>query len=476
MADISEDAIQLMGEMTLTCLARGDEKIADAGPDRVALNGETQKFIHVAMETVAQANQVRTLSQRGGTLLSQHVGALSSLNKRSTEVMEAGQAIRTATTKYIYARLLMESRDHDVHKLLSHFEPKIRAIIGDTLGVIGDNPNVLSTILEECYEQASGQGGELHIDGYFAPLYEAAFAWPYDPGFKAEQYYDHENRLQVDEDYAVAEDMRQQRSERDLPESPRYLFRTFDSASSGKSDEDMVASSASIYMPGTSRDDLLSLEPKEACKKLCAHLNKTCFGDADHADNLISWSSSLLFVLQYAIWRCNKHPCSPAEVSICVVDTTKFPYGQFARDMWLLKKYNNTTKENADLQNLLHLRVDYDNGEYLSQGTLTHQNRSCVVTLEKLIRSGLHDLHPEPAHTNGREGWTNRVRDLRSMWAEFRLTTQQEIRVASQIATKCFHALSTSEIAISLLTFKTRDHPNTSMKSKLPRLGLRPQG
>ncbi|KAK0771453.1 hypothetical protein LTR91_022425 [Friedmanniomyces endolithicus] len=394
MADISEDATRLIGEMTLACSARCNQKIFKAGPDRVALDGDTQKFIHVAMEMVAQAKEVQTLSQRSGTILSQHVGALSSLIRRSIEVTEIGQAIRTATTKYIYSRLLMKSRDHDVHKLLSHFKPKIRAIIGDTLGSIGGNPNVLSTVLEKCYEQSSSQGGELHIDGYFAPLYEASPAWPYDPDYEAEQYNDDEDRLQVDEDYAEAE--------RDLPESPRYLFRTFDSASSGKSDEDMVASSASIYMPGISRDDLLSLEPKEACKKLCVHLGKTCFGDADHADNLMSWSSSLLFVLQYAIWRC--------------------------------------------------------------------------ITLEKLIQSGLHDLHPEFAHTSGREGWTNRVRDLRLVWAESRLTTQKEVKVASQIATTCFHALSTSEIAICLLTFKTRDYPSTSMKSKLPRLSARSQG
>ncbi|KAK1089541.1 hypothetical protein LTR33_000017 [Friedmanniomyces endolithicus] len=394
MADISEDATRLIGEMTLACSARCNQKIFKAGPDRVALDGDTQKFIHVAMEMVAQAKEVQTLSQRSGTILSQHVGALSSLIRRSIEVTEIGQAIRTATTKYIYSRLLMKIRDHDVHKLLSHFKPKIRAIIGDTLGSIGGNPNVLSTVLEKCYEQSSSQGGELHIDGYFAPLYEASPAWPYDPDYEAEQYNDDEDRLQVDEDYAEAE--------RDLPESPRYLFRTFDSASSGKSDEDMVASSASIYMPGISRDDLLSLEPKEACKKLCVHLGKTCFGDADHADNLMSWSSSLLFVLQYAIWRC--------------------------------------------------------------------------ITLEKLIQSGLHDLHPEFAHTSGREGWTNRVRDLRLVWAESRLTTQKEVKVASQIATTCFHALSTSEIAICLLTFKTRDYPSTSMKSKLPRLSARSQG
>ncbi len=211
MADISEDATRLIGEMTLACSARCNQKIFKAGPDRVALDGDTQKFIHVAMEMVAQAKEVQTLSQRSGTILSQHVGALSSLIRRSIEVTEIGQAIRTATTKYIYSRLLMKSRDHDVHKLLSHFKPKIRAIIGDTLGSIGGNPNVLSTVLEKCYEQSSSQGGELHIDGYFAPLYEASPAWPYDPDYEAEQYNDDEDRLQVDEDYAEAESMRQQR-------------------------------------------------------------------------------------------------------------------------------------------------------------------------------------------------------------------------------------------------------------------------
>lgn len=79
MADISEDATRLIGEMTLACSARCNQKIFKAGPDRVALDGDTQKFIHVAMEMVAQAKEVQTLSQRSGTILSQHVGALSSL-------------------------------------------------------------------------------------------------------------------------------------------------------------------------------------------------------------------------------------------------------------------------------------------------------------------------------------------------------------------------------------------------------------
>ncbi|KAK4893547.1 hypothetical protein LTR49_028481, partial [Elasticomyces elasticus] len=476
--------------------------------DRVALDGETQKLIHVAMKMVEEANEIRKLSRSSDTLLSQHVGALNSLVRLSTEVAKIGQATRTATTNYIYDRLLMEGKDHDVRKLLSHFEPGIRAIIGNTIGAIGDNSNALLHMLEACYEQLSGQHGKLHIEGYFATLNEAAFAQPYDPDFEAEQYFDHETRLQVDVDYAEAESMHQQRrfesrlrSERktewawfgfwvqllnkcfrgptlfwpladkvlgDLPKTPRYIFRTFDSASSGKSDGDMVASSASIHMPRISRVDLLSLEPDESCKRLCDHLQKKCFGNANFDDNLMSWSSSLLFVLQYAIWRCNVRRCSPAEVSVCVVDTTKFPHGQFARDMWSLEKYDAASNESADLRKLLHLRKEYDNGEYLSQGALNHKDRSSIVTLEKLIRSGLHDLHPEFANASGGEGWTSRVRELRLMWAECRSTTHKDVQVASRIATTCFHTLSTSEIAICLLTFKARDYPKISMKSKLP--------
>lgn len=74
----------------------------------------------------------------------------------------------------------------------------------------------------------------------------------------------------------------------DPPSVPRYLFITFDPKSSGKSDDTVVASMASIYMRlDVSKTDLLSMERKEAAEKLLANLSKECFS-GDRTDNLMS--------------------------------------------------------------------------------------------------------------------------------------------------------------------------------------------
>jgi hypothetical protein len=54
------------------------------------------------------------------------------------------------------------------------------------------------------YEQATSRSGSLHVDDYFDPLEEACLAWLYDPDFDSERYYEHENQLLVDEEYAAA--------------------------------------------------------------------------------------------------------------------------------------------------------------------------------------------------------------------------------------------------------------------------------
>jgi len=189
---------------------------------------------------------------------------------------------------------------HNVQKLLSHFESRLKAIIEHIFETTDTNQNILWKILEECYVQSYNSRGDLHIDNYFAPLYESALGSPYDPDFESEEYYDHESRLDVDPHYAEAERIRQRReSEKryenekmtrrawidfwvqssnrclggptlfwpladggfeDLPAPPRYPFRTFDASSSGRSDHYNVASSASIHRPEASRIDFLSLK------------------------------------------------------------------------------------------------------------------------------------------------------------------------------------------------------------------------
>lgn len=171
---------------------------------------------------------------------------------------------------------------------------------------------------------------------------EARLESPYDPDFESEEYYEHENRLQIDDNYAEAFRINRERRshvedrEREvgkenwvrywlqalnecpngptlfyppagqnvrckLAKVPPFLFRTFDDQSSGKSDNHVVASfRATSVSDKTCRTDLLAMRTEAAAEMLYGHLTKPCFGGTG-ADNLMSWSSSLLFVIQYAI-------------------------------------------------------------------------------------------------------------------------------------------------------------------------------
>ncbi|KAF2024571.1 hypothetical protein EK21DRAFT_93952 [Setomelanomma holmii] len=249
-----------------------------------------------------------------------------------------------------------------VSTLLSHFDEQISDIIRKVLAT-SSGKTIFCRVAEECYKQAvtvttvvpltlasfmyaptsclrapapaaqrtvhdtTDFSGTLGADDYFDPLDEAALEWPYDSDFQSEEYYEHENRLDIHQDYAAAfreqEETRYEtrRKERQnwtdfwamvlnnspdgptlfypsagcTPEElyyddmPRYLFRSFDRASSGRNDEGVIASTA-------------SLRP-------------------------------------YAIYRRRLSGCHPLDIKICVVDTRNFPQGQFAQDLWLLKAY-----------------------------------------------------------------------------------------------------------------------------------------
>lgn len=452
-----------------------------------------------ASELATEVQQAHDIHEDGNTHFSRRLAAIGLVLKRSAEIARTAHVLEDSAVKCLVSRLMSIHDAQHLRKLLLHFESELERIVKKGYKDAEWGQASLMKILEACHIEAST--GSLHVDNYFAPLYEAACESPYDPDFESEACYDHESRLQVDEGYAEAESLRRQRrrDERkknemqthrawiefwvqrlhicpdgptlfwpypvdnaveELPVVPRYLFRAFDASSSGLSDEDVVASSASMYIKAKgSRCDLLSLKLEDRAEKLVAHLKKPCFGDNNPTDDLMSWSSSMLFVLQYAIWRCNisKGRRSPADTYICVVDTAKFPRGQFARDTWLLQQCRGNQNEQPDVEDVIRLRQAYDNGECLSQGLLVHRDRSAVTTLEDLIQAGLHKLYPELDDPNGTQRWTNRVRDLRSAWAQPRSTSYRELESASRIATTCFAGLPAREMAICLLTLKNRE-------------------
>ena len=62
---------------------------------------------------------------------------------------------------------------------------------------------MLWRVAAECHQQAASLSGTLHIDKYLIPLEEARLEGPYDPGFESEEYYEHENQVDVDEGCAT---------------------------------------------------------------------------------------------------------------------------------------------------------------------------------------------------------------------------------------------------------------------------------
>jgi ribosomal protein S28E/S33 len=90
-----------------------------------------------------------------------------------------------------------------VEKIFSHFDEQIRNIIRKVLGTTREG-DLVWIAAKECHKQAASHSGVLHADQYFVPLEETLPGWPYDEDYEDEQFYEHENRLDIDEDYARA--------------------------------------------------------------------------------------------------------------------------------------------------------------------------------------------------------------------------------------------------------------------------------
>ncbi|KAF2277014.1 uncharacterized protein EI97DRAFT_305994 [Westerdykella ornata] len=505
-----EDLAGLVGNLSIAAapLHRGQEPRRSTGSHPVSLQDAVRTLIQSTNTITSQSQSIRSLTddaKSSGNLSITEVCLLSEGIKKLTDIASHLRAtvdeLHEATERSVIRRLRsLGNPCETVSRILKHFDRQIRNIVRNVLNHTSDR-DVLWKVAEECYKQATNRSGILDADDYFIALEGASLGWPYDSDFESEEYYEHENRLDVDEGYATAFQLQvEHRSESRRKERqrwtdfwvrvvnnspagptlfyppasfhaqhlrfeavPKYLFRTFDDASSGISDQSVIASIASISgSQRNSRTDILTLESRTATELLYAHLDKSCFG-GEASDNLMSWTSSLLFAIQYAVWRLTIRRCSTSDIKICVVDTRDFPQGQFAQDIWLLQAYEATAKRLSNqirgIQWMFDSRLergDYYNGEYLSQGAVNITSRSCIVSLEQLIQAGLFQLYPEFDDPEGRRQWTKRVIQLRQNWSAEQVTTDREIELAVRIARNCFTRFEANDIALVLLTFKNR--------------------
>ncbi|KAL5430181.1 hypothetical protein PMIN06_012591 [Paraphaeosphaeria minitans] len=465
----------------------GIENIANSEPLRsirnflASLQHATEMLVQPTNKITLQAQCIKSVADDAFPSTNLPITEVCSLREGAmrlaniaTNLKDTIEVLNEVTECSIIAQLKslgVSGRSFLIEKLFAHFDEEIKNIIWKVLNDTSDQ-SMEWRVAEECYKQADSPLGSLHADGYFDPLEEAQLEWPYDPDFESEEYYEHENRLFVNEDYAAAFQTQTERRDQvrrkdrqkwmdfwvrvlsNSPDGPtlfyppasfneqylrfdvvpQCLFRTFDDASSGRNDENVIASIASISgSHESSRTDLLALEKDSAAELIHMHLTKDCFG-GEKSDDLMSWTSSLLFAVQYAVWRLQCRKCHPSVIKICAVDTREFPPGQFARDTWLLEAYKSTAERDDPAQQFFKFRIRderFYNGEYLSQGVVNHTNRSCVVSLDHLIQTGLFQLYPEFEDAEGSQKWTKRVHELRQKWSQEYRTTDLEIELAS---------------------------------------------
>ncbi|EWG38562.1 hypothetical protein FVEG_14916 [Fusarium verticillioides 7600] len=178
--------------------------------------------------------------------------------------------------------------------------------------------------------------------------------------------------------------------------TPTYLFRLYDTKSTGFTNTDCVKSLAAskrssdeFVLDPSCGTDLLQLPPKVAGTRLGYHLLK-CKDREHNPCNLMSWSSSLLFLLQYGLHRTTPRSEINSELSemkLIMIDTRNFPSQTFLRDIDAINCYRPYDRY---IEKVRGWRMDdLYFGEYLSQGSLDIRGKCVQMTMQQLIDGGL---------------------------------------------------------------------------------------
>ena len=245
---------------------------------------------------------------------------------------------------------------------------------------------------------------------------------------------------------------------------PRYLFRVYSPSTAGQTTDSYVTPPASTCGRAEKTRDIFRLPPAEAAIRLNEHLR--WWPSHESKCNLMSWTSSLLFALQYGLYRHNTDHDKPelSEISLLILDTRRFPIGTFIKDMEIMEVFAQYTDFNQtkDLDDFFQFRKSdrgYYFGEYLTQGRINIRRRCIVTNMQRLIDAGLFELRPE-LKDNSRWGeWANRVVDLRKLFKASQDTptaTHTEVRKAITVAGACFGNGWDIPVAIMLLALKRR--------------------
>ena len=241
---------------------------------------------------------------------------------------------------------------------------------------------------------------------------------------------------------------------------PRYLFRLHSNRTAGHTCPKHIISPASA---AGCANDLYSLRKVDAAKLLYSHLTWDWAHEA--SCNFMSWSSSMLFLLQYGLHRHFKDLTPLSEIYLLVIDTRGFPEDTFVRDMQLIQSFKAYSVHLEGFYNNVRTRDlpgggKYYFGEYLSQGVLDIAGRSSQASMQSLIDFGLFDLCPGLGDSGQWNLWAKAVVAIREQ--AFRGSPgpgpmpKSEFRKTLVLASACFGDDWALLVVIQLLALKRR--------------------
>ncbi len=269
-------------------------------------------------------------------------------------------------------------------------------------------------------------------------------------------------------------------------EIPRYLFRVSTPKSDGTTDRFWVKSKDARRACADSRVDVLASDRNQhVASMLNRHLR--WWGKSTDSDNFVSWTSSLLFALQYIFYRhtSSRDGSSLDSIYLCIVDTNSFPKGTFIRDIDLIRAYSlfdSGLKDFEGLRTRKHrdFAGSFYFGEYLSQGALKIEDKCQLVSAQAIIDLGLFKLQPgfSKSMVAKKPAWANEVIRLREVFYQnlenLQPATKEELEAAINIA-QLFGPSWRLPIAanlISLLPRQTQDEVIFQAFTAAPFTGL----
>jgi len=190
----------------------------------------------------------------------------------------------------------------------------------------------------------------------------------------------------------------------------RYLFRLSNKHSRPSTNTTWVKSRDAQRLKPNCDRDIFAKDPRsDAAEALRRHLLNEV-GPQEEDDNFVSWSSSLLTILQHACWTSRLAGCNAADTFICVVDTTRLPARAFISEMFLISAFSqhdaSAGRPSASMRSLPSLQSlrqkkhpeydgSYNYGIYLSQGALRVEGHCSIVPLAGILDAGLYTLRQE---------------------------------------------------------------------------------